>query len=283
MFCIFENMKRLTKTQVESMIDLYLSGKEKNTKELDRIFGVARGSCYFLLKRRNLLKYSYSDAVLKLNQNYFDKIDTEKKAYFLGLIASDGHINKKKNCVTIAIAQNDDKGLLTEFLKELESNNKITNYEDKRTDYKRKVVSSVTIYSEHLKNSLISKGIFSNKTESLSFPKIDEEFQKHFIRGFIDGDGCYFYKRGILHTSIVGTYELLEEMQNIICKQLNCSKNKLIKHKTGVYYLNFAHTNTVKLRNWIYKDCEIAMERKKNMKERIAEAPGYIDYVRKVK
>jgi hypothetical protein len=33
MFCIFENMKRLTKTQVESMIDLYLSGKEKNTKE----------------------------------------------------------------------------------------------------------------------------------------------------------------------------------------------------------------------------------------------------------
>ena len=33
---------------------------------------------------------------MQFNENYFENIDTEAKAYFLGFIASDGHITKDR-------------------------------------------------------------------------------------------------------------------------------------------------------------------------------------------
>lgn len=265
-------MRRLLKSEIESMIDLYLSGKEKNTVELDKMFKVAKGSCYGLLKRRNLLKYTYSDVVLKLDQNYFNNIDTQEKAYFLGLIAADGCVSKKTNAISIAMVYEDSKNILDFFLKELKSNLKTHIRVDKRTDCKRKTQCTLVVHSKVLKNALISHGILPNKTTSLTFPKINKEFNKDFIRGFIDGDGSFFYKRGVLCTSIVGTYKFLESMQDILCEEINCSKTKLIKHQTGVYYLRFGCKNTIKLRNLIYTNIEPSMERKrfmKNIKEKL--------------
>lgn len=272
---IFIYMKILTKLQMEEMIHLYTSGIEKNTRNLDKKYSVALGSCYNNLKRRNLLKYRPGEYALSLNQNYFSKIDTEDKAYFLGLIAADGHIYKNKPSISLSLNKEDGYDLLSEFLDKIKSNTKITLYKDIRTDYKRKETANITLSSKVLKDDLLNLGIYPNKTSSLKFPVLNKDVVKHFIRGFIDGDGSYYYKRGILCTSIVGPYDFLIEMQKIISNELQIPITKLTKHKTGVYYLIYAHKNTEKLRNWLYQNSTISMNRKKQYALR-QENPQYV-------
>ncbi len=277
-------MKRLTIEQKTEMIELYTSGQVKITRILDEKYGVYRGSCYSILKRKNLIKYSTGDQRTLFNKNYFDSIKTEKQAYFLGLLAADGTISDKKNTVSLSLNIEDGLDLIEIFKQELESLGKITIFKDKRIDYIRKSLCMIQFTNLHTKNTLINLGLKPKKTSNLCYPKINKELDRHFIRGFIDGDGSFFYKRGILVFSLVGTEEILKSIQTILNKELDIEYTKLTKHITGVYYLRLGHKNTLKLREWIYDDCIIAMKRKKLYTDRIDnEDPNYLRALRAAK
>lgn len=265
---IFVYMKRLTEKEKQEMIELYTSGQVKIPRMLDEKYGVYLNSCYFILKRRNLIKYSNADQHRLFDQDYFENITTEKQAYFLGLLAADGNISKKTNTITLALNIDDGLELMEEFKKEIKSTGTISIHTDKRTDHKRKTMVKITFTSPKTKNDLQKMEIFPNKTTGLNYPNINKELDRHFIRGFIDGDGSFFYKRGILVFSLVGTESILKTIQNILIENTKINFTKLHKHKTGVFYLKIAHKDTLKIREWIYKDCSIAMKRKQNYPDR---------------
>lgn len=51
---------------------------------------------------------------------------------------------------------------------------------------------SVRVYSKDLVEDLISNNVVPSKSYSNTFPVIeDEKLFFHFLRGYIDGDGCY--------------------------------------------------------------------------------------------
>lgn len=92
-----------------------------------------------------------------LIEDYFEKIDTEHKAYFLGLIVSDGCLHSKKGrpklvCLTL---KDEDRYILEAFLTEIKSNKKITS--DNRG------YSSIQISSEKMGRDLMQYGIALNK------------------------------------------------------------------------------------------------------------------------
>jgi hypothetical protein len=261
-------MKRLTPEQKAEMIELYTSGQIKIPRLLDEKYGIYHGSCYFILKRRNLIKYSNAAQHRLFNENYFENIVTEKQAYFLGLLAADGNVSNKRNTISLSLNVDDGLDLIEEFKKELNSTGSIKIYTDKRTDHKRKSMATIQFTSQKTKEDLQKIGLGPKKTTDLAYPKINKELDKHFIRGFIDGDGSFHYKREILVFSLVGTKSILESIQQILEEELEITPRKLMKHVTGVYYLSLAHKNTLKLREWIYKDCSIAMKRKRNYTDR---------------
>ncbi len=256
-------MKRLTSQQQAEMISLYTTGIIKNTRELDKKYGIYPGSCYNVLKRKALIKYSNADVHKLFNEDYFENINTEKQAYFLGLLAADGNVSNKRNTISLSLNVDDGLDLIEEFKKELNSTGSIKIYTDKRTDYKRKSMVTIQFTSQKTKEDLQKIGLGPKKTTNLAYPKINKELDKHFIRGFIDGDGSFYYKRGILVFCLVGTEEILKSIQTILNKELDIEYTKLTKHITGVYYLRLGHKDTLKLRTWIYNDCNIAMKRKK--------------------
>lgn len=278
---IFAHMKRLTKEEKAEMIELYTSGQIKIPRLLDEKYGVYNGSCYFILKRRGLIIYSLSDQKTLFNKNYFDLVNTEKKAYFLGLLAADGTISDKKNTVSLSLIAEDGIDLLNELKKEMDSKGKIIIHKDKRHDYLRRPLCTMQFTNAQTKNALNNLGLHPKKTTNLDYPKINKDLNRHFIRGFIDGDGSFYYKRGILVFSLVGTESILSSIQQILKKELGMEPIKLIRHKTGVYYLNLAHKKTMLLREWIYKDSSIHMKRKRNM--RYASDPGYVNKLKEMK
>jgi hypothetical protein len=120
------------------------------------------------------------------NVDYFEKIDTEDKAYFLGFIIADGNIGENSNSISII---QKDPYILYEFKKYIEFSGDIY------LPYKNRNICTINFSSSKTKNDLSKLGVFSNKTYTIKYPDIPEELQNHFIRGVFDGDGCIFIRK----------------------------------------------------------------------------------------
>lgn len=121
----------------------------------------------------------------KVDENFFEVINTPDKAYILGWIMSDGYVNKYK--LTFCIK---DLEILEKIKSLMKSEHKISHAftYDKRTKktYER---YSLQINSKTLVNSLKKLGIYQAKSFTVGLPKISKHLYPHLIRGIFDGDG----------------------------------------------------------------------------------------------
>jgi hypothetical protein len=118
-----------------------------------------------------------------LDENYFEKINTSEKAYFLGFIAADGCLykkNKGQNIIKITIHIKDIK-LLNKFSQSIKTN--------KPFAISRSKYCSLEIVSDKMFNDLLILGLAPNKTYGNSFVNLEDKYMSHFIRGYFDGDG----------------------------------------------------------------------------------------------
>lgn len=138
--------------------------------------------------------------IRRFNDTYFHVINSPNKAYFLGLIYADGWIihNKKVGTYEFGLQlQDQDKYILEKLNQEFGGVHDII-----RTPPKEKIIKGVKttskeqntlrVYSKQLVDDLISLNIVSNKTKSSLYPVIPDEYFLDFLRGYIDGDGCYY-------------------------------------------------------------------------------------------
>lgn len=155
-------------------------------------------------------KYTY-------NENYFNKVDSKDKAYFLGLLYADGNIylgenaKKQRNRIQITL-MDEDKYILQKFLNCLGSNSIM--YPDK------KVYTKLILDNKQLCNDLIKLGCTPNKCFTIKFPNLDivpEEFLSHFIRGFFDGDGCVsINSKGYMSANFTSNEEFILDLKKIL-------------------------------------------------------------------
>ena len=124
------------------------------------------------------------------NNSYFENIDTQEKAYWLGFIYADGYIGKNNNNGRFGISlSTEDIDHLYKFKESIESSHPINKY---RVSSGYKIGAEycrIIICEEKLVNDLIKQGCVYNKTNILSPPNIDKKLRRHFIRGYMDGDG----------------------------------------------------------------------------------------------
>ena len=171
--------------------------------------------------------------------HYFDIIDTEEKAYLLGYIYADGYItqrNQSKHSDYInyqlgVSLQEDDIEILEMLRDALQTDYPINHYEVK-IGYKPGVkYVRLLINSKDVVDGLRKHGVVFKKSEIIEEPKgIPEHLVRHFIRGYIDGDGSIIEqntKYGKSYTvSMVGTDSVLSYIADYFYD------NGLIKYKT---------------------------------------------------
>lgn len=184
-----------------------------------------------------------------LNEHYFDYIDTEEKAYWLGFLFADGAVNNN----TIYFGQSEDR---IEIVKKFAEALDLTKSIKISVPKKGKRFYSYQFTSKILANRLKELGCFPNKSLILKFNEniVDNQFMNSFIRGYFDGDGCIWSgnrkimsvkdkdkstrKRDrIIHNTkftITGNFDFINELQNYICKQLGFNKTKLNFSKSKV-------------------------------------------------
>lgn len=163
-------------------------------------------------------KYYYDD-------NFFEKIDSESKAYFLGLLYADGYVNNKLNYIELTL-KSDDLEIINKLISEIKSNR--IPYSIKNGKYYRLIINS-----PKMTNDLINLGCINNKTHLLKFPNnISDELIHHMIRGYFDGDGSIWCtaKQNQYHIQFDGNYDFLIGVHTTINNHLFI-ENKLFSKR----------------------------------------------------
>ena len=250
-------------------ITRYINGERSG--DLVKEYGMSQVNFNALLRFRGI-EPRYTQYFF--NHNYFEEIDSEDKAYFLGFIYADGNIFN--NSLKISI-RDTDIDVLQKLKICTNSNHKIRNFINggySTTDSSCKMVELILT---HQKLPLILKnhGVVGNKTHKIDcLPStVPDELIRHFMRGYIDGDGSFgkylhndgYYKSSL---SIIGTNDFLIDFSK---KAKDLSGIVFLDKLTDRYPSRETNTRALKLSgnknvldflNWLYEDAAFYMERK---------------------
>lgn len=264
-------MLQKTKDFDAEIIKLYNDGLSCN--KIAKILGFSKTSIRNFLKRKNIPIRNDQSIVRKkytLNRSFFEKINTEQKAYILGLIYSDGNISSKANRLTITITE-DDSDILYKIKFIMNYNGPIYKYEKRKTS---RAYSRLCICDKKIIIDLKKIGLISNKSLALKFPKdIPPKLINHFVRGYFDGDGSISFnkKKKVSHISICSTNRFIKTLK-IILKliNVNCSiynpKNCLLRGNKVTQVMQIGGNKQVLcFLNWLYKNSTIFLKRKYNV------------------
>lgn len=251
----------LSEISIKEICNLGLTGRYNST-EIGNIVGRSATTVSNVLKRNGQRPKNRAEAHQKypFNEHYFDNIDTEAKAYFLGLFYADGTNDLKKRCFQITL-QEKDSNILKIFQKEIGSKAPIYVLKPRGWGVQNQV--RLRLSSSHFTKELASKGVVPNKTFKLDFPYwLEDSLICHFIRGLFDGDGYC----AIGSSSFTGTKELCVAVAKIIYEKASVHTSMSVRRperKNNNISFSFGGGRQMwRFYNFIYKDCTVALDRK---------------------
>lgn len=231
--------------------------------EIAKYFGLKPHQIYYILKKHKVTTRTNVENSRRYNANldFFQTIDSEEKSYWLGFVFADGSVgsygpNKTENAFKLDLGIKDINHL-HKLNKALESNHPILTYKNKSPYSKNGVeFGRLKICSKLFCDHLRDKGCVDNKTLTLLPPKnVPQELERHFIRGYVDGDGSIKVQKNTTskyRLGICGTQEILEWISERIPKPGAIQPNKSIFNMT-------CHSDNVL---YLYDNSEIYLDRK---------------------
>lgn len=208
----------------------------------------------------------------KVDKNFFKCINTEEKAYVLGFICADGHIEKDRLTITVSIK---DKDILEKIRSAMHSNHPIKEIQRinpyKKANREKLTLVELMMGSVELVKPLFNMGLTTNKTYTLSgniLKYIPKYLMRDFLRGYFDGDGNVSfgkrYNSGYKYNiNICGNEDfLLKSFQTYFP-----SNNKLYKdlYSRQCYVWKISQRDKVKdFMYYLYYNSSIFLQRKYN-------------------
>lgn len=199
--------------------------------------------------------------------DFFSVISCEKQAYFLGLLFADGCNHGKY--VSISLADRD----LVIACRDLIYPNKdrpISTYPGSLYHgHRGKDRHVLLISSRSIACDLKKLGMVERKSLVLEFPAaLSPELNRHFIRGYFDGDGCLslsadksanMYIRSSWR--VLGTMQFIGVVGEIINAELGIRAS--IRSSRSVFELCISGNRQVhRTCSWMYQDATIFLQRK---------------------
>lgn len=247
-----------------------LKGSTKVNVDLGCVIGQIRNGCSLTsiaaglgIHRITLAAYLGKIGVtkesVKFDHDFFEIIDSEDKAYWLGFLYADGNVfDDYQTKVSIKLHERDESHLL-KWQSAIKSCHRLYRIE-------QNYLASVH-YSRKMADDLIRHGCIPNKSLVLKFPTLPNYLIRHFVRGYFDGDGCInirkHQKKPQVRVSFLGTEEFLNKIQNILGinnKMQLAGDNKLTRQ-----FEVSGNKKAMKIASWMYENSSVFLDRKKEI------------------
>lgn len=201
-----------------------------------------------------------------VNTDFFKVIDTEEKAYILGLMMADGNVGYGKGNQLYMKLELIDLDLIQKVQKAINSDSVIT-ISDRNRDFiiNENKTYSFSVYSHKLVSELLKYGIVPNKTYKTDWltDDVPQELRRHYLRGLFDGDGC-IRRKSNTQWSITLTNnhpEFLRQVQKWI-EELTGIEPLTISKTSTSYSIIYTCAKAKKLIHYLYHDNNISLDRK---------------------
>lgn len=246
----------------EEIKNLYCKGM--SLKEISEISNVGKSRISAILRETNteLRETSKEYRKYHVEDNFFDLIDTEEKAYILGFLYADGYNNSNDSSISIRLSIKDKK--LLDDIASILTSRIVKTYKVKEKEY-----CQLSISSKIMSKSLHNLGCIQAKSLILQFPTEDQvpkELQRHFIRGYFDGDGCITKsKKNHYSISVTSTYMFNEKLRQVLnenCSVINERKLRFYKNNITCDLRYSRKSQLLDIKEYLYKDATIYLERK---------------------
>lgn len=271
--------RKLSEKEIDYIIQNYNNYSATKIAEYLNITKEAVSGVWF----RNNLRGKDTRIYPLLNESYFEVIDTQDKAYFLGFIGADGclydsqekHKNKQK-ILRISIRYEDIK-ILELFKKVLQT--------DKKIIWSKDIYVNLEISSNKIFDDIEKLGLSPRKTWKNTIANIPKKFMPALIRGYFDGDGSIGLSKNDSYSDvgiiISGYHENLKKIQDFLLEKnifsvFTIDKRTYTKGTTGEFGNLYLSNRTSKYAflKLIYENCEdYYMDRK------YEKAMGFINYI----
>jgi hypothetical protein len=205
--------------------------------------------------------------IYDIDAAWFDAIDSEPKAYFLGLLYADGTTDGKHSA-RLAL-HHKDEDILKEFNRHLGHTKPLRRQ-------KAGPMVELEIANKPMVASLVRHGLIPNKTFTLTYPEwMPAELRRHFLRGYSDGDGCWTTSRQkptrslTYHWSVVSTESFCRSVANLIKTDLGINSSlgcRFPERNNTTRTLQVGgNRQLAKLANYLYRDATVFLHRKRDV------------------
>ena len=256
----------------EEITKLYQEGK--TAKEISSLLGFKyHQPVYNYFKKMGWRRTGKTGKrIYKVNEDFFKCINTEEKAYILGFICADGHVEKDRLNITVSIK---DRDILEKIRYAMHSNHPIKEVQRtnpyKKINRENLILSELMIGSVELVKPLFNMGLTTNKTYTLNgdiLKYIPKYLIRDFLRGYFDGDGNVFFGRRYssgykYNVNICGNEDFLLKSFQIYFP----SNNKLYKdlYSRQCYVWKISQKDKVRdFMYYLYYNSSIFLQRKYN-------------------
>lgn len=210
----------------------------------------------------------------------FQNIDTQEKAYVLGLWYADGYTYNKNNNYFASLTLHLNDLYILEEIRDLFPFFYI-DYDKSKINTRQLRCNQREFIQDLISHGCLPMKSFVNK-EKVKFPKLPTELLSHFIRGFFDGDGSTYFSKtssaNCKYCTFTGNIELFFRQlkyilykNNIIFRLTKSIPNgkehfirgKSISSKQVCYVLTCSDRKNIEtFGKFLYKDSRIHFKRK---------------------
>lgn len=260
-----------TEAEEIAMCDRYVSGQ--TGEEIAPDFGCAPATVRGIVRRRGFaLRRAGTRRKYDCDDGFFDSIDGERKAYWLGFIAADGCVHGSR--LEVKLGRRDRSHLLR--LKAGLNSAAPVRDRISRIGDKEYPASVLALTSPQIVAALARQGVVGRKSLVLQWPtSFPNDLMPHFLRGYVDGDGGFYVRKSSrdssytpeLTFSFIATPNFCKDAQAYLTQAARCSLVKLEPHhNSGMTSLRYSGALQVsRIYNLLYDGATVWLPRKREV------------------
>lgn len=255
-------IRHFSDRDIEKMVNMYVEQKLAINK-IAHIFKAGDKTIAKVLHSYNVVRGVGKNHLYECDESFFETIDSEVKAYWLGAMFADGNVSLSRSNTGQLFISSIDKEWLNQFKKDIHFTGNLLK-ETHKHFYKD--IWKLHITNDKLFHDLCKHGCVPRKSKIIQFPIIKESLVHHFIRGYFDGDGTVSISKYLPlkdNTTLKsgfcsGSRIFLEKLAQYVPTRI-----KKVKYYGKVYTVSYSVKDSYTLYSYMYSDATVFLERKK--------------------